>query len=68
MYKVTNKSTTYLAIGNANVAPGESTESTTITQALQFLREKRAIKIDWVHDKPVKAVIISQFKASKEKK
>ena len=55
MYKITNRSTTYIAVENTNVAPGQSVFVSLITTALHYLESKGAIQIEPVKE-PVKKV------------
>jgi len=55
MYKITNQSTTHIAVENVNLAPGQSTTIFAITASLQYLEHKRAVKIEPI--KEVRAVV-----------
>lgn len=52
MFKITNNSTTYLAVENVNLAPCRSTEVAVITESLQYLEHKGAIKIEPLKEQP----------------
>lgn len=70
MFKITNNSKTYIAIENVNLAPRQSTNVSVITESLQYLEHKGAVKIEPLSEKPKRVVpsttFISKFK--KEKK
>jgi len=62
MHKITNRSTTYIAVENTNVAPGQSVFVSLITTALHYLESKGAIQIEPVKVEPPKAVKVESPK------
>jgi hypothetical protein len=70
MFKITNNSTTHLAVENGNLAPRQSTMVAAMTEPLRYLESKGAIKVETIKDRPrpvtTPTVFIPKFK--KEKK
>ena len=58
MFKITNNSTTHIAIENANLAPRQSTIIAMISEGLHYLEHKGAVKIEPVIElsKPIEIV------------
>jgi hypothetical protein len=59
MYKITNKATTYIAVENVNLAPGQSTNASLITEALHYLASKGAIKIELIKQEAPKSAPVA---------
>ena len=51
MFRITNKTTTYLAVENSNLAPNASTEVEAMSPSLKSLKNRGAIRVEVV--KPV---------------
>jgi hypothetical protein len=61
MFKITNNSTTYIAMENTNLAPRQSTLVTAISQSLHYLESKGAIKIEPVAEPPKRVTPTTAF-------
>ena len=68
MHKITNCSTTHIAVGNVNLPPGKSMSVAVITESLRYLESKGGLKISFTDkQKPAVAATYGYTKA-KEKK
>jgi len=54
MFKITNNSTTHLAVENGNLAPRRSTLVVALSESLRYLESKGAIKVEPVSEKPIR--------------
>ena len=68
MHKITNCSTTYVAVGNVNLAPGKVMMVPAITESLRYLESKGGLRIA-PSEKQKPALIASSYGyKAKEKK
>jgi len=57
MFKITNRTTTYLAVENANLAPNGFTTVEFMSPSIKSLKDRGAIRVEVVRQEPVVAEV-----------
>jgi len=69
MHKITNCSTTHIAVGNVNLAPGKSMSVAVVTESLRYLESRGGLKISFTEkQRPVVVASPYTYTKAKEKK